>query len=87
VEAIFNLKTQKGPQEIPSPKKHEHTNRVRFKFVFWHQNNRPCDSHVPCIPERDSLIRQLKEKESLSIRQIERATGVSRGIIAKKVDR
>ena len=34
--------------------------------------------------ERDYLIRQLKEKEGLSIRQIERATGISRGIIAKK---
>lgn len=33
--------------------------------------------------ERDFLIRQLKEKEGLSIRQIERATGLSRGVIAK----
>lgn len=32
--------------------------------------------------ERDFLIHQLKE-EGLSIRQIERATGVSRGIVAK----
>lgn len=33
--------------------------------------------------ERNDLIRQLKEKEGLSIRQIERATGISRGIVAK----
>ena len=32
---------------------------------------------------RDHLIRQLKEKEGLSIRQIERVTGISRGVIAK----
>jgi len=32
--------------------------------------------------ERDTVIRQLKE-EGLSIRQIERATGISRGIVAK----
>ena len=35
--------------------------------------------------ERDYVIRQLKEKEGLSIRQIERATGISRGVIAKVV--
>lgn len=33
--------------------------------------------------ERNELIRQLKEKEGLSIRQIERATGISRGIVGK----
>lgn len=33
--------------------------------------------------ERDSLLRQLKETEGLSIRQIERVTGISRGVIAK----
>ena len=33
--------------------------------------------------ERDAMLRNLKEKEGLSIRQIERATGISRGIIAK----
>ncbi|MBP2663753.1 MAG: Transposase like protein [Firmicutes bacterium] len=34
-------------------------------------------------PKRDALIRRLKENEGLSIRQIERATGISRGVIAK----
>lgn len=33
--------------------------------------------------ERDALMRRLKEKEGLSIRQIERATGISRSIVAK----
>ena len=33
--------------------------------------------------ERDNILRQLREKAGLSIRQIERATGISRGIIAK----
>ncbi len=34
-------------------------------------------------PERNRIIRQLRENEGFSIRQIERATGISRGIIAK----
>jgi hypothetical protein len=34
-------------------------------------------------PERDVLIKRLKEKEGLSIHQIKRATGISRGVIAK----
>ena len=34
-------------------------------------------------PQRDALLKRLKEKEGLSIRQIERATGISRGIIAR----
>ena len=33
--------------------------------------------------ERNVLLKQLKEKERLSIRQIERATGISRGVVAK----
>ena len=33
--------------------------------------------------ERDTLLHQLKTEAGLSIRQIERATGVSRGVIAK----
>ena len=33
-------------------------------------------------PERNAVICQLKE-EGLSIRQIERSTGISRGIVAK----
>jgi hypothetical protein len=32
--------------------------------------------------ERNALLRRLKE-EGLSIRQIERATGISRGVVAK----
>ena len=32
--------------------------------------------------ERDLLLRKLKE-EGLSIRQIERVTGISRGVVAK----
>ncbi|MBP2629003.1 MAG: Transposase like protein [Firmicutes bacterium] len=33
--------------------------------------------------DRDAILKQLREKEGLSIRQIERATGISRGIVAK----
>jgi predicted transcriptional regulator len=32
---------------------------------------------------RNEIIKQLKENQGFSIRQIERATGISRGIIAK----
>lgn len=34
-------------------------------------------------PERDRIIKHLRQKEGFSIRQIERATGISRGVIAK----
>ena len=33
--------------------------------------------------ERNSILRRLREKEGFSIRQIERATGISRGIISR----
>lgn len=33
--------------------------------------------------ERDTLIRQLKEDEGMSIRQIERITGISRDIVVR----
>lgn len=33
--------------------------------------------------ERNAMLKQLREKEALSIRQIERVTGISRGVIAK----
>ena len=34
-------------------------------------------------PKGNEIIKQLKENEGFSIRQIERATGVLRGIIAE----
>ena len=33
--------------------------------------------------DRNGILKQLREKEGLSIRQIERATGISRAIVAK----
>jgi len=33
--------------------------------------------------DRDKMLNQLREKEGLSIRQIERATGIARGIVSK----
>lgn len=33
--------------------------------------------------ERNEFLKQLKEREGLSVRQIERATGISRGVVAK----
>ena len=34
-------------------------------------------------PEQNKIIKQLKEEGGFSIRQIERATGISKGIIAR----
>ena len=33
--------------------------------------------------ERDALLRHLREDERMSIRQIERITGISRGIVVR----
>ena len=37
------------------------------------------------IPRRNIYLKELKEKHNLSIRQIERLTGINRGIIAKQL--
>ena len=35
------------------------------------------------IPTRNFYIKELKEKHNLSVRQLERLTGINRGVIAK----
>jgi len=50
------------------------------------QHTNGCEPHEIAVwpkQERDACIRQLKEVEGFSIRQIERMTGISRGVIAK----
>ncbi len=56
---------------------------IRRKILRCTEGNEPHEIAAWPKLERDALIRQLKEKEGLSIRQIERATGISRSVIAK----
>ncbi|WP_094607944.1 hypothetical protein SPACI_048500 [Sporomusa acidovorans DSM 3132] len=56
---------------------------VRRKILRSTEGREPHEIAGWSKPERDAMLRQLKEKEGLSIRQIERATGISRGVIAR----
>ena len=57
--------------------------QIRCKILQYTKGGEPHEiASWPKI-ERDTLIRQLKDEAGLSIRQIERATGISRGVIAK----
>ncbi|MCP6651967.1 hypothetical protein NL518_28125, partial [Klebsiella pneumoniae] len=55
-----------------SGKKNLSEEEIRRRILQCTEGREPHDK-----PERDALIRRLKEKECLSIRQIERATGIS----------
>ncbi|CQR72134.1 Transposase IS200 like protein [Sporomusa ovata DSM 2662] len=61
-----------------SGKKNLSEEEIRRRILQCTEGREPHDK-----PERDALIRRLKEKECLSIRQIERATGISPGVVAK----
>jgi hypothetical protein len=56
---------------------------IRRKILRCTKGSEPHEIAAWSKAERDTLLRQLKEKEGLSIRQIERATGISRGVIAR----
>jgi len=56
---------------------------IRRKILRCTKGSEPHEISAWPKTERDVLLRQLKEKEGLSIRQIERATGISRGVIAR----
>ena len=56
---------------------------IRRKILLYTKGREPHEIAGWPRAERDVLLKSLKEKEGLSIRQIERVTGVSRGIIAK----
>ena len=56
---------------------------IRRKILRCTEGSEPHEIAAWSKAERDTLLRQLKEKEGLSIRQIERATGISRGVIAR----
>jgi REP element-mobilizing transposase RayT len=55
---------------------------VRQKIMRSTNGKEPHEIGSWAKPDRDFMLRKLKE-EGLSIRQIERATGISRGIVAK----
>lgn len=57
--------------------------QIRRKILQYTGGRQPHEIGSWPKAERDALIRQIKEKEGLSVRQIERVTGISRGIIAK----
>jgi putative transposase len=56
---------------------------IRRKILRCTEGSEPHEIAAWPKTERDALVRQLKEQEGLSIRQIERATGISRGVIAR----
>ena len=57
--------------------------QIRQKIMLYTGGREPHEIGSWAKLERNTVIRQLKAKEGLSIRQIERATGISRGIVAK----
>jgi len=56
---------------------------IRQRIIKLIDGREPHEIGLLTKPERNKIIRQLKENEGFSIRQIERATGISRGIIAR----
>ena len=66
-----------------SGKKNLSEEEIRRRILQCTEGREPYEISAWPKPERDALLRRLKEKECLSIRQIERATGISRGVVAK----
>lgn len=56
---------------------------IRRKIVHCSGGHAPEEIREWPKDERNALLKLLREQEKLSIRQIERVTGISRGIIAK----
>ena len=55
---------------------------IRRKIMFYTNGREPNEIGTWKKTERDSMLRKLKEAR-LSIRQIERVTGISRGVVAR----
>ena len=72
---------EEGNFEV-SGKKHMNEEQIRRKILLCTGGKEPYEIASWSKLERDAVIRQLRE-EGLSIRQIERATGISRGIVGK----
>jgi len=58
---------------------------VRLRIIQVMNGKEPFEVGILPKKERNQIIRQLRFDEGFSIRQIERATGVTRGIISKVV--
>lgn len=56
---------------------------IRQRIMTLIDGKEPHEIGILPRPERNKIIKQLRENEGFSIRQIERATGIPRGIIAK----
>ena len=56
---------------------------IRRKIIHCSGGHAPEEISEWPREERNALLKMLREQEQLSIRQIERVTGISRGIIAK----
>jgi hypothetical protein len=56
--------------------------QIRRRIMSYTHGREPHEIGSWVKAERDRLLRKLKE-EGLSIRQIERVTGISRGVVAK----
>ena len=57
--------------------------QIRRQILRYTGGREPHEIGAWAKAARDTLLRQLKIEAGLSIRQIERATGVSRGVVAK----
>ena len=79
MERLHNI-IEEGNFEV-SGKKHMSEEQIRRKILSC-IGREPYEIASWSKSERNAVLRQLKE-EGLSIRQIERATGISRGIVAK----
>lgn len=56
---------------------------IRHRIMEVINGKEPNEIGILPRPERDKVIKQLRTNEGFSIRQIERATGISRGIISR----
>lgn len=55
---------------------------IRHRIMYYTNGREPHEIGIWTKTERDSMLRKLKET-GLSIRQIERVTGISRGVVAR----
>jgi len=76
----FHQSFDEGSFEV-SDKTNISDEEIRHKILKSTEGREPYEIGSWSKVERDIILRQLREKAGLSIRQIERATGISRGIV------
>ncbi|QSZ26936.1 transposase [Aceticella autotrophica] len=79
---IYHKQEEKGYYEV-NDKIGKSDEYIRQRIIKLIDGKEPKEIGLLPKPERNKIIKQLKEEEGFSIRQIERATGISRGIIAR----